>query len=375
MRAALHPFGFLKFAGLYLLIAVPAHALYQEYQLSGSIAKSPGYSFATGQYRLYTNQALLKKDFLGFEYDLDSLYADYAYGFAEILRMGINGKGHVFDYQNLNHIVDSQSGTENKSVSLNSPYAKAQLYVEGRYKALAVRYSAGAQYIELKKRETSNTGLNVTSPGTGFVQQIAFGYWDINQVKPYAFTGIAAFASVEQQRYYTLYQWENSGVPLSSARPEVIVHELHVRAGTQFSEDGVRLMAAARAGATNFALPGQAQDIIQSFSVGGPEARYRRLAGYSFSEFRVPAFGLVNLDAVIRMGGPVNLWLIWDMALFDRAYNAKPFHGGAGLGFIFDLPDGVLGSRSAAFVRFETPFFAAGGERFQVWLGMNGQVF
>ncbi len=49
-------------------ISMPAHALYQEYQLAGSIAAAPGYSFATAQYRLYTNEALLKKDFVAFEY-------------------------------------------------------------------------------------------------------------------------------------------------------------------------------------------------------------------------------------------------------------------------------------------------------------------
>ena len=34
-----------------------------------------------------------------------------------------------------------------------------------------------------------------------------------------------------------------------------------------------------------------------------------------------------------------------------------------------------LGSRSAFFTRAEMPFFAAGGNRFQVFVGLNGQVF
>ena len=131
----------------------------------------------------------------------------------------------------------------------------------------------------------------------------------------------------------------------------------------------------ARAGATNFALPGHAQDIIQSFSVGGPEARYRRVAGYSFSEFRAPAFSIVNLDAIIHAAGPLNLWLVADAAAFDREYNGSRLHAGAGVGFILDLPDGVAGSRSAVFSRIEAPFFAAGGNRFQIFLGINGQVF
>jgi hypothetical protein len=148
-----------------------------------------------------------------------------------------------------------------------------------------------------------------------------------------------------------LYVWQSAGAHLSAPRSQVVIHELHARGGTQVAGGDVKLMAALRAGATNFALPGEAQDVIESFSIGGPESRYRRVAGYAFSEFRVPAFGIANLDAVIRMGGPVNLWLVADGALFDREYNSRRFHAGAGVGLIVDLPDGVLGGRSAFFSR------------------------
>jgi hypothetical protein len=61
--------------------------------------------------------------------------------------------------------------------------------------------------------------------------------------------------------------------------------------------------------------------------------------------------------------------------VFDREYNARRFHAGAGAGIIVDLPGGILGSRSAFFVRAEMPFFAAGANRFQIFLGLNGQIF
>ena len=64
-----------------------------------------------------------------------------------------------------------------------------------------------------------------------------------------------------------------------------------------------------------------------------------------------------------------------DAAVFDRDYNSRRLHAGAGAGFIIDLPDNTLGSRSAVFVRAEMPFFAAGGNRFQIFTGINGQVF
>jgi hypothetical protein len=353
----------------------PTFALYQEYQLAGSIASGGGYSFATGQYRLYANQALLKKDFLGFEYDLDSLYADYGYGFSDYFRIGISGKAHIFDYQNLNHIVDSSTGEELKPVSLNSPFYRGQGYAELRYQNLALRYAAGAQKYYLSKRDTVNSTLTVEAPGAMFVHNAALGYWDIRQIKPYAFRGMAAYLSVEEHRLSSLYMWQAAGTNISQSRSQVMIHELHVRAGTQLAGDSVKLMAALRAGATNFALPGEAQDIIESFSIGGPENRYRRLAGYAFSEFRVPAFGIINLDAVIRMGGPVNLWLVADAATFDREYNSRRLHAGAGAGLIVELPDGVLGGRSAFFSRIEVPFFAAGSGRFQIFLGLNGQIF
>lgn len=353
----------------------PTYALYQEYQLAGSIAAAPGYSFATGQYRVYAQGALARKDYVGFEYDLDSLYGDYAYGISEYFRAGVSAKAHVFDYQNLNHIVDSSTGAETKAVSLNAPFYKGQFYLEARYKALGLRYSAGAQKYDLSRRETSNTALTVSSPGTAFVQQAALGYWDINQIRSYAFTGVAAFAASEVQQLSAVYTWQQGGVPVATGRDQVVIHELHVKAGTDFSDAGIKLMAAGRAGAANFSLPGETADLIQSFSIGGPESRYRRLAGYSFSEFRVPAFGLVNLDTIIHAAGPVNLWLIADAAVFDREYNSRRFHAGAGAGLIVDLPDGLLGSRSAFFVRGEMPFFAAGANRFQVFLGLNGQIF
>lgn len=353
----------------------PTYALYQEYQLAGSIAAAPGYSFATGQYRIYGQGALAKKDFVGFEYDLDSFYADYAYGISDYFRAGASAKAHIFDYQNLNHIVDSSTGAETKSVSLNAPFYRGQLYVEARYREFGLRYSAGAQKYDLTRRETANTLLSVSSPGVAFVHQAAFGYWNINQVRSYAFTGIAAYLSTEAQQLTSVYTWQQSSVPVATGRDQVVLHEAHVKAGTDFQDAGIKLMGAARAGAANFSLPGESADLIQSFSIGGPESRYRRLAGYSFSEFRVPAFGLVNLDTIIRAFGPVNLWLIADAAVFDREYNARRFHAGAGAGLIIDLPDGVLGSRSAFFLRGEMPFFAAGANRFQVFLGLNGQIF
>lgn len=358
-----------------MIFSLPVQALYQEYQLAGSIAVAPGYSFATAQYRLYANEALLKKDFLAFEYDLDSLYGDYAYGISQYFRTGASAKVHVFDYQNLNHIVDPATGAETKLVSLNSPFYRGQLYAEARYKALGLRYSAGAQKYELSKRETSNTALAVASPGAAFVHTAALGYWQLSAPKSYAYTGVAAFMSVEAQQLSSPYTWLSSGVPVSASREQFTLHEAQLRAGTEFGGGAFYLMGNARAGATSFSLPGETQDIIQSFSVGGPESRYRRLAGYSFSEFRVPAYGLVNLDAIVRLAGPVNLWVIADAALFDREYNARRFHAGAGAGLIIDLPDNTLGSRSAIFARAEMPFFAAGGNRFQVFMGLNGQVF
>ncbi len=379
---------------LSVALSDPAHALYQEYQLAGSIAAAPGYSFATAQYRLYANEALLKKDFLAFEYDLDSLYGDYAYGISRYFRGGAAAKAHVFDYQNLNHIVDPSTGAETKLVSLNAPFYKGQLYAEVRYKNLGLRYAAGAQKYELSKRETSNSALAVASPGVAFVHTASLGFWQLSAPKSYAYTGFAAHLSVEAQQLSSTYVWQSAGTPVSASREQFTVHELQLRAGDEFGGGAVYLMAAARAGATSFALPGETQDVIQSFSVGGPESRYRRLAGYSFSEFRVPAYGLVNLDAIVRLAGPVNLWAIADVAVFDREawrplvssgqealsaadreYNARRLHAGAGAGLIIDLPDNTLGSRSAVFMRAEMPFFAAGGNRFQVFLGLNGQVF
>lgn len=353
----------------------PTSALYQEYQLAASIAAAPAYSFATAQYRLYDNQVLLRKDFIAFEYDLDSLYADYAYGISQYIRAGVSGKAHVFDYQNLNHIVDSSTGAEIKSVALNAPYYRGNVFLEARYHELALRYLVGAQKYDLSRREGADRALRVESPGAALVNQAAFGYWHIVANRPYAISGIAAFVTSEVQQMQSVYVWELNGAPLSSARKEVIVHELHVRAGDEFWGGALRLMVAGRAGATNFSLPGESQDVIQSFSVGGPEARYRRVAGYAFSEFRVPAFGLVNLDAIVHAGGPVNLWFVADAVSFDREFNGRRWHAGVGAGILFDLPQGMLGSRSALFARAEVPFFAAGGNRFQVFMGINGQVF
>lgn len=360
-----------------LVATEPAPALYQEYQLAGSVAAAPGYSFATAQYRVYANELLMRKDFLSFEYDLDSLYTDYAYGLFGWLRVGTFAKVHVFDYQNLNHIVDASTGAETKSVSLNAPFYRGAIYTELRYRELSIRYSIGAQRYELSRRETTNTALQVSSPGTSLVHQLSFGYFNMFAPKPYAMSGIAVYASVEAQKLMTgdVYVWRSAGTDLSSAREDVILNEMVVRAGEAFFSNGVRLMATLRAGATNFSLPGHAQDIIQSFSVGGPEARYRRVAGYSFSEFRAPAYSLANFDAIIQTVGPLHLWIVADAVTFDRDFNGRRFHGGAGVGFILDLPDGVAGSRSAVFSRIEAPFFAAGGNRFQIFLGLNGQVF
>lgn len=354
---------------------IPIHAAYQEYQLAGSIAALPAYSFATGQYRFYDNQIFWRKDFFAFEYDLDSFYLDYAYGLSDYLRVGSSAKTHLFDYQNLNHIVDSSTGAELKSVALISPYLRANLFTEARWRAFSLRYLVGVQRYFLSPREDANRNLRVESPGAALVNQVALGYWKLEAPHPYAINGLAFYLSTEAQHWASLYAWELHSQPLSTPRKEVLIYELHARAGNELAGGIVRFMAALRAGATNFSLPGESQDIIQSFSVGGPEARYRRIAGYAFSEFRAPTFALANLDAIVRVAGPVNLWLIADAILFDREFNGHRLHGGAGVGFLFDLPQNLLGNRSALFARIEVPFFAAGGNRFQIFLGLNGQIF
>lgn len=356
-------------------VIVPLNAAYQEYQLAGSIAALPAYSFATGQYRLYDHQIFWRKDFFAFEYDLDSFYFDYAYGLNDHLRVGSSAKTHLFDYQNLNHIVDSATGAERKSVALVAPYLRGNLFAEARWRSLYLRYLIGAQRYFLSPREDANRNLRVESPGTALTSQVALGYWQLEAPRPYAINGAALYLSTEAQYWSSLYVWEFQSQPLSAPRREVLIHELHARAGNEWAAGALRLMAAVRAGATNFSLPGESQDVIQSFSVGGPEARYRRIAGYAFSEFRAPTFALANLDAVVHAAGPVNLWLVADAALFDREYNSRRLHAGAGLGLVFDLTPNLLGNRSALFARAEIPFWAAGGNRFQIFLGLNGQMF
>lgn len=356
--------------------ATPAlHAIYQEYQVAGSLAAPPGYSFATGQYRLYGKELFTHRDSIAFEYDLDSVYAEYGYALHENLRAGINGKAHAFDYQNLNHIVDSATGAESRAVSLVAPYYRGAAFLEGRLKNFTLRYALGAQKYGLSARDSSTSQLRVQSPGAAIIQQITAGYWNLAADRSYAFTGTAFYYAAEFQYLDEVYAWEISGRPLSNPQQKITIHELHVRYGTTLCSGCLRLTAAGRAGATSFSLPGESQDVIQSFSIGGPESRYRRVAGYSFSEFRVPAFGLVNLDAIAHIAGPLNLWLVADAVTFDREYNGRRVHAGAGAGIIFDLPEYFLGSRSALFARAEVPFFAAGANRFQVFLGLNGQIF
>lgn len=360
---------------LALTFTPPRFALYQEYQLAGSLAPAPSYSFGTGQYRAYSNDLFLKKDFFAFEYDLDSFYGDYAYAFHENFRAGANAKVHAFDYQNLNHIVDATTGAENKTLALTSAFYRAQAFAEARWGNAQLRYSPGVQKYSLSRRDNGNSSLSVESPGTAFVHQAALGYWNLSAGRPYAFTGIAAYLMTEAQQLSSTYVWLSGASPVSFSRDQVVISEAHVRAGTELASGALRLMTQTRAGMTNFAGPGESQDLVQSFSVGGPESRYRRLAGYQFSEFRVPAYGLVNLDAIVRMFGPVNLWFVADAALFDREYAGRRFHAGAGAGLIFDMPENFAGSRSALFVRAEVPFFAGGSNRFQIFMGMNGQVF
>jgi len=351
------------------------YALYQEYQLAGSVARAPGYSFGTGQYRVYGTEALARNDTVALEYDLDAIYGDYGYGITQYVRLGAAAKGHIFDYQNLNHIVDSSTGSENKSISLNSPFWRASPYVEARYRSWSLRYSAGAQQFLLSARDKSNALLQVESPAVAFFQTAMVGYWNINQLKPYAFTGTALFVMSESSRQSSTYTWSLAGAPITKPRSDVVIHEIHARHGGAIFENSLKVMINLRGGATNFSLPGESVDLLQSFSVGGPETRYRRVAGYSFSEFRAPAFGIANLDSIWHLVGAMNLWAIVDVAVFDREFNSRRLHAGAGVGFIFDLPDGFIGSRSAIFARIEVPFFAAGGDRFQFFMGLNGQIF
>jgi hypothetical protein len=354
--------------------AINAANLYQEYQVAGSLAAKPAYSFGTAQYRLYSSQMLLSNDALAFEYDLDSFYLNYGVTLHRFIRTGISGKVHAFDYQNLNHIVDGNTGAENPSVSLVSRFIRGDAYVEAHAAAISLRYSLGAQKYTLAPRDKANNALTVSDPGTAFVQQVALGYWHLFNDRPYAFQGTALYLSAESQQLTAGYVWQQSGYALSQSNSSIMLYELHARHGISLFADNLRVMGALRAGATNFSLPGQPQDIVQSFSVGGPEARYRRLAGYAFSEYRVPAFGLANLDIIFPVAGPVVGWIITDLAIFDRLQNGQQVHGGAGAGLIVHLPPQLLGTRSAAFARAEVPFAAAGGNRFQVYLGLNGQI-
>lgn len=364
---------YLLLSGIWAFSAVTA-ASYQEYQVALNLARAPAYSFGVPQYRYYSNQVLAQRDFVAFEYDADAFFADYSWALNQKLRIGANGKVHLIDYQNLNHIVDSSTGEENKAAAVWASFWRAGIFAELRDGNFFLRYQPGAMRYYLTAREKT-ANLHLASPGVAVVHLLALGYWNLDAPRPYAIRGIAFYWGSELQNLTREYAWELHGTPVSIARREIVLHELHLRVGEELAQGKVHLMAAVRSGVANFAAPGQTPDLVQSFSVGGPEARYRRLAGYAFSEFRAPAFVLLNWDAFWTLAGPLRLWLLADVCGFDRPFNARRWHAGAGTGLVFDLPQGWLGSRSAIFAHIEVPFFAAGGTRFQVFWGLSGQIF
>lgn len=270
------------------------------------------------------------------DYDTDSIFIQQNFRISEqsLFSFGFDFKGHAFDWQNLAHIVDPENGEAIDYLQMQAPFYRSRLFM--RYKiyqntsvTLAGGYRAArpGSFDQNDKVKIKGASWLTGSAGIGYGKGAMKmpGFYE-------GWQGGLHYTYLKQQQAFQFFYDDKLTM---QSRP--YYHKVYAVAGHGYSSGRAFLMFNRLIlMGSDSAFSGKEIDFIEQFSIGGPEDRYHRLAGFAFSEFRVPGAMLVNHDFYYALGRSFYLNMVFDWAVFDREVTRSEnsrYQAGTGIGF------------------------------------------
>ncbi len=358
-------------AAILLCVVLPLRASIQELEVKANYSgHDAAYSFGILQYRGYFDRLLAGNGHVYVDFDTEALYLQGGYNIGPI-SFGPRFKGHLADWQNLQFVTNENTGRRINDIEIKASYLMAGVY--SRLSLLNNAYvEIYGQYVSSTFKPRSNSEL-LLEGGQWFESALFMGWYNVFLIKPgisvgqQASLGLQSFTSIRDYRYQS-----NPGTlaTISTPRSQFYLTELRLFWGQQFNN--MITTAQLNLGAYDFLRDQQQTDLVFFYSVGGPEARYRRLAGFAFSEFRLAGFGLLNLDAYIPLFANVYLWPVFDIMIANSKKAGSVAHAGSGLGFYLEFSEQSL--KYALYLRGDYAITARRQneiEKVQVFFGLS----
>ncbi len=358
----------------FFLVALHPLAAYREYRLAANIPTSKvSYPFGILQCKALEQTNWLPGLYGYLDFDTEALYLESGFaplGKQQLLRLGARTKGHAFDWQNLNHTTDETTGREQKQQALKASYLGGDVFAAAAYSAWLARLGVGAESSRLTPLE-SRSGLPSSSLTWNYFYTLS-GYYQHYPYLPDFWLGDSLLFS------YTAYNWLSGTSPYAPREQAKSFQQATLTYKVAFFIPGALVKFEQRLAAASFAAAGQRPNTIRAWSMGGPEIAYGRLAGFAFSEYRVPAFSLTNVDVLLPVAANWYLWLVNDLFIGERKFANQQIHWGSGIGLYYLLlRQQVAQERApwAVFVRFDRAHSASREtplDRWQLFFGISG---
>lgn len=242
-------------------------------------------------------------------FDTDALYTNIRLNNWLLLEQ----KTHFFDYQNLNHVFDPATLTEQKSLSYTASTFEPGLRAVFRKDQFFLQANISTLFYRLQQREGLKSSFTGYAPAAGLMAGMAFSRSNRPSSKLFLKT---------DSKYY------ERGIDPNLLRKNT-VHRLQLQGEHQFYlgwfQPGITIKAVNILDEKGSPV----KDNLVMDSVGGPELFYNRLIGFAFSAFRSSRYMMISVKVPVLMLGSFR-----SEFLFDRAYlnsDITPVADGIGL--------------------------------------------
>jgi hypothetical protein len=299
----------LKLTLIVVVVSTPSVTWSTAVELAANIpASSIGYPFGVirsqGSFSFFS-----KARPIYWSFDTDALYTNIRLKKWLLLEQKI----HFFDYQNLNHVFEPATLTEQKSLSYMATSFEPSLRVIFRKKQFFFQASFSTLLFRLQQREAPKASFTGFAPGIGLIAGMTF----FRSKKPSS----KVFLKTDSKYY-------DRGADSNILRRNT-VHRIHIQGEHQFFlgwlQPGITVKAVNILNESGKPV----HDTLVMDSVGGPEYLYNRLIGFPFSVFRSPHYFIISIKIPVLM---LKRWR--SEFLFDRGYlnsQITPIADGVGL--------------------------------------------
>ncbi len=372
--------GYIAFClALILVPGLTIHATTHDWQASfNTPIGNASYPFGILRYTFFSDSFPADHIATYFEFDTEAIYLQIAY-YTPKMEIGGRLQSQIFDWQNLANVVDPRTGTMLENETLNGTFLNGTIYAGVKHpKAWYAQIFAQFRHVFLRPSRDSKDTLSISSHANWFRTGLTMGLYRLSRHIPGVQIGERLVLEAAYRETLASYTYEVNG-EISTSVDHIPEIEILAFFGKRWRDFVLQLQA--RAGLLGFAAPGHKIDYLLSYSVGGPEIKYRRIAGFAYSEFRVPAFFIANIDMHVPLipktafnleKSPLYLWVVLDTALFDRKADGvlydrildegKQIHMGGGLGLYFTFLD-----HHAVSFRTDFPFTAGRNSLTDYW--------